>query len=206
MIGSTLYNTIVKRFSLLNRYFKITQFYSFLGNTAFKAAFTILIAISLFLVIDLYFIDINSLLEQLVNSYSASVIFAIFLLSESILGLLPPELFIAWASKSTHPYFYLFILASISYLGGIISYFIGRILFLIPAVQNYIEGKIAKHIINLKKWGGLFVFLGAVSPLPHSLVSMASGLIKYSFRLYLMWSLFRYLRFLIYALLIFQVF
>jgi len=206
MIGSTLYHAIVKRLSLLNRYFKITQFYSFLGNTAFKAVFTILIAIALFVIIDFYLIDINALLERLVESYSASIIFSIFLVSESILGLIPPELFIAWASKSPHPYFYLFILASISYIGGIISYFIGRTLFLIPAIQNYIEVKIAKHILNLRKWGGLFVFLGAVSPLPHSLVSMASGLIKYSFRLYLLWSLFRYLRFLIYAMLIFQVF
>jgi membrane protein DedA with SNARE-associated domain len=79
-------------------------------------------------------------------------------------------------------------------------------LFLIPAVKNYIEVKIAKHIVNLRKWGGVFVFLGAVSPLPHSMVSMASGLIKYNFKHYLLWSLFRYIRFLVYALVIFQVF
>ncbi|MDG1188919.1 MAG: short-chain dehydrogenase, partial [Flavobacteriales bacterium] len=60
--------------------------------------------------------------------------------------------------------------------------------------------------VNLRKWGGVFVFLGAVSPLPHSMVSMACGLIKYNFKHYLLLSLFRYVRFLVYALVIFQVF
>jgi membrane protein YqaA with SNARE-associated domain len=100
----------------------------------------------------------------------------------------------------------LLILATISYVGGIISYLIGNRLFLIPVVKNHIENKIAKHIVNLRKWGGLFVLLGAISPIPHSLVSLASGLIKYNFRYYLIWSLFRYARFVIYALVIFKVF
>jgi membrane protein YqaA with SNARE-associated domain len=101
---------------------------------------------------------------------------------------------------------FLFILATISYAGGIISYFIGNRLFLIPNIKNHIENKIEKHIVNLRKWGGLFVLLGAISPIPHSIVSLASGLIKYDFKHYLMWSLFRYARFLFYALVIFKVF
>ena len=109
--------------------------------------------------------------------------FSVFLVSESFLGLLPPEIFIAWASKSSNSFTNLFLLSAISYIGGIISYFIGNRLFLIPAVKNYIEHKIAKHIKNLRKWGGIFVFLGAVSPLPHSIVSMSCGLIKYNFNI-----------------------
>mgnify|MGYP002861311287 CR=1 FL=1 len=103
------------------------------------------------------------------------------------------------------PWLFLFILATISYIGGIISFSIGNRLFLIPAIKNHIENKIAKHIVNLRKWGGLFVLLGAISPIPHSIVSLASGLIKYNFNQYLLWSLFRYVRFAIYALIIFKV-
>ena len=206
MVNNTSKSKLGKRLSLINRYFKITQFYSFIKSTAFKGAIVAIIFILLLLFVDSFIVDIGSLLTNLVETCSPLVILSVFLLSESLLGLLPPEIFIAWASKSSNSYLNLFLLSSISYIGGIISYFIGNRLFLIPSVKNHIELKIAKHIINLRKWGGIFVFLGAVSPIPHSIVSMACGLIKYNFKYYLLWSLFRFIRFLVYALVIFQVF
>lgn len=196
----------MKRLLLLNRYYKITQFYSFLKNTAVKGGIAILVFGTILLFLEYFFLDFNTLLNSLVATYSPKVIILFFLLSETILGLVPPEIFIAWASKSATPWLFLFILASMSYLGGIIAYFIGNRLFLIPAVKNHIENKIAIHINNLKKWGGLFVFIGAMLPLPHSIVSLACGLIKYNFKHYLLWALFRYVRFVLYALIIFQIF
>lgn len=157
--------------SLLNRYYQITKFYFFLKNTAFRGGIVVIIFVLLLVVLELFVLDFNSLLNHLIANYSPEYIFSFFLVSETILGIIPPEAFIAWASKSTSPWLFLFILASISYL-------IGNRLFLIPSIKNYIENKIAKHILNLKKWGGLFVFLGATSPIPHSIVSLASGLIK----------------------------
>ena len=195
-----------KRLVLLNRYYQITKFYSFLKNTAFKGSVVIIFFILLLVGLELFVLDFNFLLDHLVASYSATFIFSFFLTSETFLGIIPPEFFIAWASKSANPWLFLLILATISYVGGIISYLIGNRLFLIPGIKNHIENKIAKHIVNLRKWGGLFVLLGAISPIPHSLVSLASGLIKYNFKYYLMWSLFRYARFVIYALAIFKVF
>ena len=206
MVNNTSKSKLGKRLSLINRYFKITQFYSFIKSTAFKGAIVAIIFILLLLFVDSFIVDIGSLITDLVETCSPLVILSVFLLSESLLGLLPPEIFIAWASKSSNSYLNLFLLSSISYIGGIISYFIGNRLFLIPSVKDHIELKIAKHIINLRKWGGIFVFLGAVSPIPHSIVSMACGLIKYNFKYYLLWSLFRFIRFLVYALVIFQVF
>ena len=191
---------------LLNRYYQITRFYSFLKKTFFKGSAAIIVFILLLVGLELFVLDFNSLLNHLVASYSSKVIFSFFLASETVLGIIPPEVFIAWASKSADPWSFLLKLATISYVGGIISYLIGNRLFLIPGIKNHIENKIAKHIVNLRKWGGLFVLLGAISPIPHSLVSLASGLIKYNFKYYLMWSLFRYARFVIYALVIFKVF
>ena len=191
---------------LLNRYYQITKFYSFLKNTAFRGGAAVIVFVLLLVVLELFVLDFNSLLNHLVATYSSTFIFSFFLASETILGIIPPEVFIAWSSKSASPWLFLFILATISYAGGIISYFIGNRLFLIPNIKNHIENKIEKHIVNLRKWGGLFVLLGAISPIPHSIVSLASGLIKYDFKHYLMWSLFRYARFLFYALVIFKVF
>jgi membrane protein YqaA with SNARE-associated domain len=194
------------RLHIFNRYYKITKFYSFLKNTAIKGGIAIVIFVTILLALEYFFLDFNAMLDSLVANYSPQVIFSFFLLSETVLGLVPPEIFIAWASKSGSPWLFLFILATMSYLGGIIAYFFGNRLFLIPAVKNHIENKIAIHINNLRKWGGLFVFIGAMLPLPHSIVSLACGLIKYDFKNYLLWALFRYVRFTIYAFVIFQIF
>ena len=59
---------------------------------------------------------------------------------------------------------------------------------LIPAVSKHVKQKIRQHISNLRKWGGLFIVLGAISPIPHSLVSIGAGLINYRFKYYLLWS------------------
>jgi membrane protein DedA with SNARE-associated domain len=77
---------------------------------------------------------------------------------------------------------------------------------MVPAIKNYIEIKAAKHIANLRKWGGLFVVIGALLPVPHSIVSLVGGLINYNFKRYLLWALFRYARFAVYALVIFKIF
>ncbi|WP_449532496.1 YqaA family protein [Flavobacterium sp.] len=195
-----------KKLAVLNRYYKITQFYSFLKDTAVKGVVVILIFATVLVALEYFFLDFNHLLNTLVVKYSAEIILSFFLLSETVLGLVPPELFIAWASKSAMPWLFLFVLASLSYVGGILAYFIGNRLFLIPAVKNHIENKIAVHITNLRKWGGLFVFIGAMLPIPHSIVSVACGMIKYNFKHYLLWALFRYVRFIIYGFVIFQIF
>ena len=206
-IGTNItYRNSRKRLILINRYYKITRFYPFLKDTAFKAGVSVVVFVLVVLGLEFYVLDINTFLINLVETYSPQIIFSFFLISETLLGLVPPEVFIGWASKSVTPWLFLFVLATMSYLGGIISYFIGNRIFLIPSVKNHIENKIAKHISNLRKWGGFFVFVGAMLPIPHSVVSLASGLIKYNFRHYLLWALFRYARFALYALVIFRIF
>ena len=195
----------LRRWSLTHRYYKITRFYSFLKNTAYQAFFMIVIFVLLLMAVNYFITDINLLLNNIFETYSPKIIVLSFFISESILGLIPPEIFILWSSKSDSPILFLFALASASYLGGIVSYFIGMRISLMPAVRKHIERKIKQHIINLRKWGGVFIVLGAISPIPHSIVSIGAGLINYKFKYYLLWSLFRYLRFVVYFLIILQV-
>lgn len=192
--------------ALVHRYYKISKFYGFLKETLLKAGIVMVVFIGIFIALDYFFFDFDALLTQLVETYRPPIVFAVFLVSETILGLVPPELFIGWSSKSSMPWLFLFVLATMSYLGGVIAYFFGSRLYLILSIKNHIENKIAHHIVKLKKWGGLFVFIGAMLPIPHSVVSLACGLIKYNFKHYLLWALFRYLRFVIYGAVIFQVF
>ena len=195
----------LRRLSLAHRYYKITRFYSFLKNTAYQAFFMIVIFVLLLMAVNYFITDINLLLNNIFETYSPKIIVLSFFISESILGLIPPEIFILWSSKSDSPILFLFAIASASYLGGIVSYFIGMRISLMPAVRKHIELKIKQHIINLRKWGGVFIVLGAISPIPHSIVSIGAGLINYKFKYYLLWSLFRYLRFVVYFLIILQV-
>ncbi|MEN9443781.1 MAG: hypothetical protein RIS47_671 [Bacteroidota bacterium] len=195
-----------KRMVLLDRYYKITKFYDFLKATAYKGAIVVGVFVFFLGILEYYFFDFGVILNNIVATYQPWAVFSFFLASETILGLVPPELFIAWASKSASPWLFLFVLATSSYLGGILAYWAGNRLFLIPKIKIHIEQKIAVHIKNLRKWGGLFVFIGAMLPLPHSVVSMACGLVGYKFQNYLLWALFRFLRFGIYAAVIFQIF
>ena len=195
----------LRRWSLVHRYYKITRFYSFLKNTAYQAFFMIVIFVLLLMAVNFFIIDINLLINNILETYSPKIVILFFLISESILGLIPPEIFILWSSKSGSPFLFLFALATVSYIGGAVSYFIGMRISLMPAVSKHVEQKIKQHIINLRKWGGLFIVLGAISPIPHSIVSIGAGLIDYKFKYYLLWSLFRYLRFVIYYLIILQV-
>ena len=195
----------LRRWSLVHRYYKITRFYSFLKNTAYQAFFIIVIFVLLLMAVNFLIIDVNLLIHHIIERYSPEIVILCFLISESILGLIPPEIFILWSSKSGSPVLFLFALATVSYIGGAVSYFIGMRISLMPAVSKHVEQKIKQHIINLRKWGGLFIVLGAISPIPHSIVSIGAGLIDYKFKYYLLWSLFRYLRFVIYYLIILQV-
>ena len=195
----------LRRWSLVHRYYKITRFYSFLKSTAYQAFFMVVIFVLLLMAVNFFIIDINLLINNILETYSPKIVILCFLISESILGLIPPEIFILWSSKSDSPFLFLFALATVSYIGGAVSYFIGMRISLMPAVRKHVEQKIKQHIINLRKWGGLFIVLGAISPIPHSIVSIGAGLIDYKFQYYLLWSLFRYLRFVIYYLVILQI-
>ncbi|MBU1483335.1 MAG: VTT domain-containing protein [Bacteroidetes bacterium] len=195
----------MKKVSILNRYYKITKFYDFLKKTAINGGLAIIVFVVIFIFLDYFLLDTKAVLQSLVDNYSPKFILLIFFISETVLGLLPPEIFIAWSAKMSNPWFYLGLLAMWSYLGGICAYGLGSLTFKIPSVRKYIEDKIAIHIKNLKKWGGFFVLVGAMLPIPHSIVSFACGLIKYDFKNYILWAAFRFLHFFIYGFAIFNL-
>ncbi|HBY68967.1 MAG TPA: short-chain dehydrogenase, partial [Flavobacteriaceae bacterium] len=115
------------------------------------------------------------------------------------------EIFIAWSSKMSDPVLYLSILATLSYLGGIGSYFIGKWILQIPSVFDYVEVRMKKHLKNVRKWGGFLIVVGALLPIPFSITSMAAGTINYKFTNYLLFGLLRFARFAIYGIAIFSL-
>lgn len=193
------------RWRLLHQYYSYTGFYSFVGTSVKKAIIPILLFVLAIVLLDFYVLDINKLLVTVTETYPPAGILGVFLLSESLLGLIPPELFIAWAGKSAFPIFYLSLLAAASYIGGIISYFIGVSITKIPSVHRQMELNMAKHIKNTRKWGGFLIVVGALLPIPFAMTSIAAGIIRFPFMSYLMFGLLRFVRFYAYALVIFEM-
>lgn len=192
------------RWRLLHQYYNYTGFYSFIGNGLKSAFLPTLLVVGILIYVNYKVISINDLIENLTQNYSDLAIFSVFFASESILGLIPPDIFIAWTKSTEHPLLYLAILAILSYIGGIVAYISGKALLKISSFREIMEVKMSKHITNMRKWGGLLIAVGAILPLPFALASMAAGMIKFSFRSFLIFALLRFFRFIIYGFVIFQ--
>jgi membrane protein YqaA with SNARE-associated domain len=193
------------RIRLLHQYYSYTGFYKFVWRSVRKAIIPILLFVGALVALDRYVLDIENLLVEVTETYPPIGILLVFFASESLLGLIPPELFIAWSGKSSSPILYLSLLALASYLGGVISYYIGRAITKIPAVRETIEVKMAQHIKNTRKWGGFLIIVGALLPIPFAMTSIAAGIIKFPFQSFLMFGLLRFVRFYLYALVIFEM-
>lgn len=193
------------RWRLLHQYYTYTGFYKFLGDGLKKATPPTLLVIGALVYVNYKVVSINELLITLTERYSDLTIFSVFFASESILGLIPPDIFIAWTKTTPSPIVYLMTLSILSYIGGVISYISGKALLLIPAFRNYVEVKMSRHIVNMRKWGGFLIAAGAILPLPFAIAALAAGMIKFDFRYFLLFALLRFLRFIIYGFAIYQM-
>jgi len=193
------------KIKLLHQYYSYTGFYKFIKLSLRKAVVPILIVVGVLLGINYFLIDLNSVLVSMTETFRTSSVLALFFISESFLGIIPPEIFIAWSKKLPEPILYLSILALLSYLGGVISYLTGHSITKIPKVHKAMETKMAKHIKNTRKWGGFLIIVGALLPIPFAMTSIAAGFIKYRFKAYLLFGLLRFARFYLYAIAIFNI-
>ncbi len=190
---------------LLHQYYAYTGFYSFVGKSLKKAALPVLLIVVGLFLFNKYVFTIDDGLELLTNSFSRIGVLITFFISETLLGLIPPEIFIGWSKKTAEPILNLSILATLSYVGGILSFYIGKAATKIPSVKNYLEVKMSKHLKNTSKWGGFLIIIGALLPVPFSITCMAAGMIKYPIKGVVLFGLFRFARFALYAWAIFNV-
>lgn len=190
---------------LLHQYYRYTGFYTFIGNSLKKSAIPVILIIFGLYLVNEYVFTIDDGLEFLTQTFSRTGVLIVFFISETLLGLIPPEIFIGWSKKTATPIFNLSILATLSYIGGILSYFIGKTIQKITTVKNYLEIKMAKHLKNTGKWGGFLILIGALLPVPFSITCVAAGMIKYPLKGVVLFGLFRFVRFALYAWAIFNV-
>ncbi|TYA71933.1 YqaA family protein [Seonamhaeicola marinus] len=192
------------RLSLLHQYYSYTGFYSFVGKSVLKALPYIIAVVVAIFVVNRFF-NLNEALTRVTETLPVYGVLIFFFVSETLLGLVPPELFIAWAGKLNQPWVYLGILAFLSYFGGLLTYYIGVFITKIPRVHRYLEEKMQKQLKNSKKWGGFLIVVGALLPLPFSISCLAAGIINFPFKGVVAYGSLRLLRFVIYGLVIFNV-
>lgn len=135
------------------------------------------------------------------------LVYLIFAVSEILIGMIPPEVFMIWAASDNiiSKYIYIvFLLSAISYAAGVIGYWIG-IYFNQAKYYRFLKRKFfGKYEKYLNRFGGFLIIVAAMTPVPFSGVAMLVGSIRYSFKKYLLFSSTRFLRFAAYAYVIWQ--
>ena len=191
------------RGKLYHQYYKRTGGYTFLGKNLIKLLVVLGVFGALLYVLSTYVLDIETIMCDWFARFPAWMIIGTLFISESFTGLLPPDAYILWAKSLPNPYLYVMILAAASYRGGLISYGYGTLLYRIPQVHFWVEEKFALQFSQIRRFGGLLVFLSAMAPLPFSPVSVVAGMVRFPFRLFWTIALTRFLRFLLYAVILY---
>jgi len=193
-----------RKLNIYHRYNKKIGMYSFFRSNYKKILLVFAAFLAIIFVVN-YFFNLEDAAEFIVNNYKTDIVFLVFYLSESILGLIPPDIFILWVKGFEEPYLMIGILGVISYLGGLTAYGIGHRLERIPKVRKYLEAKYMIHITKIKKWGGIFIVIAALLPLPYATVLLLAGMLKYPFARVLYLGTARIARFFIHAVVLFGV-
>lgn len=172
--------------------------YDYMWKTALKIILIYMAVMIPAVLIGKYLIDFNAVFRFITTSLSDWLVLVVFLLSESFLGMIPPDLFVIWSAKFHSPFLFLTILGLLSYAGGALSYLIGSWLSKRKRIKAYSERVLDRYIGMVRKWGGAFIIISALFPFsPYSMVVIAVSLFKYPFRLYLLYGVSRIARFII---------
>jgi len=186
--------------------YKERGLYRYVGINILKIIFVYAILVVLLWLASKYLFDFNKIFDYFIGQFSDTFTIILFFVSESFLGMVPVDLFVLWAMKFESPLPYLALLGLLSYVGGVISYFIGMWISMIPKVKAYTEKRLANYILFVRKWGGAFIIVAALFPFtPFSMVVIALSLLKFPFRYFLLFALTRLVRFVLQGILFFDV-
>jgi len=198
---------LTKKIELYHSYYKRTGLYKFLGVNLMKLVL-ILVGIVVLIVVADQIVDFKhqqDKLQEFVDHQNSLIVFVFFLITESVMGFIPPDIFMVWgkAKYPEHAYLIVGLLGTLSYIGGINAYYLGVLIRKFPSVEKYIQGKYEKNFEMIEKWGGIVIIMAALFPLPFAMISTIAGIVKYPFRTFALYGLTRYIRFFLYAIIIF---
>jgi membrane protein DedA with SNARE-associated domain len=154
-----------------------------------------------------HYVDIESSEFLMSLGDNPGMVYLIYFISEIIVGIIPPEMFMMWSLELTTGRNYildLVLLASISYAAGVATYLFG-LYFHKTVLYRYLRRRyLGKFEIYAQQFGGFLIFVAAVTPIPYSGICMIMGAANYSRRNFFLISLFRFLRFAVYGYIIWR--
>ncbi len=192
--GVTDYHKIYKRSGL----------YKFLCKNCIYLILTILFFIGVIVLFQQLIGDFDTFFKSIIKDLDLVYVYLLFFVSESFLGLIPPDIFIIWSKTLPMPYASIALLSVLSYVGGINSYFLGRLIKKIPSVNRYVRKQQDKYYKQIRKWGGILIVVAALFPLPFAMICVVAGSVNYPFKRFLIITVTRIIRFFVYAWIFFN--
>lgn len=187
------------------RFFQKESRERFLVLNLLKGILWLLLIIAAVIAAGTMDVDYNRLLEPFYEY--PLLVYSIFTLSEVIIGVIPPGIFMMWALKEApleEYVFILFILATISYIAGYIGYIFGR-WFNGTALYAYLHKKYMERVeVYLHKYGMFLIIVAALTPVPFSASCMLVGAVRYSRKSFLLYALSRFLGFALHGWIVWE--
>jgi membrane protein YqaA with SNARE-associated domain len=136
------------------------------------------------------------------------LVLVIYIGSEVLFGIIPPEIFMLWSLETGHigPYFLsIGMLAIISYTAGYFNFSIGSLLKEKLNLEKVRNKYVQKYNALFQKFGAYLVIVASISPLPFSAIALMAGAGGMSRMKYTFYSLLRILRYFAYAYILWLV-
>lgn len=197
---------------MINRLYRLYRYYRRAGvfKLLFRSILRLLLIVGIIVLVlvlaQLLINDFEAVIMGFLKRQKAVFILSLFLVSETLFGLIPPDFFIVWANTFEHNMLMLTVLAVLSYTGGIMAHSIGNNLRKIPKIYNFFEKRFSGHYQEIERFGSVLIVISALFPLPYSTITMVAGAMKYPVSKLFLFGLARILRFFIYAIFLFKIF
>jgi len=136
------------------------------------------------------------------------LVLTVFIGSEIVFGIIPPEIFMLWSMETGYlgPYFLsIGTLSLISYGAGFLNFTLGKLLKEKVEWLNSKNKYLKKYRQMFDQYGSYLVIVASVTPIPFSAVALLAGAGGMNKTIYLLYSLFRILRYFVYAYILWQV-
>ena len=176
------------------------RLYFFLKN--FLRGILFFVIAIIFYKITFSYLDLSSLKDQILFDFPTTFVLILFFMSEVVLGIIPPELFMIWAitSRPLGSYlFYVLAFSIISYTAGFVAYLFGKYLHKSIVYEFMRKNIIGKYEKKINSYGWLVIVVAAITPLPFSATCAVIGAIGLERNKYLFYSLARFVRYAIYG-------
>ncbi len=194
----TYVNKVIGKVWATISFYRETGHLRFIGTNVLKIVFLYALVVVAVILVAKHVLNLNQIFQNIIDRFTDTQVLVLFFVSESLLGMIPPDLFMLWAEKFGEPLWMLTFLGVLSYVGGIVSYWLGIWISRQDRVKHYIETRLKNYIALTQKWGGAFLVIAALFPFsPYSMVALAVSMFRYPFSKLLLFGVSRIIRFIL---------